>query len=171
MPRQGPRHSTRPPGKPPIIPNAEEFNRRAQAYFDSCTPTEANPEPPKLGFVALALALGLNGRAQLREYGERPVYASAVKKALSVVEASYESQLRSGQPVGAIFALKQAGWSDRQDIDVRGGLGAIDYSRLTDEQLVRMAAGEHPLAVLASTAPKRLKAGRPMKSVIAGPDE
>jgi hypothetical protein len=96
----------------------------------------------------------------MREYGERPVYAEAVKRAMAVIEASYEAQLRTATPTGAIFALKQVGWSDRQDLTLSGGLAAIDYSRLTDDQLVRMAKGEHPLSVLAS-APARAAVARP----------
>ena len=39
----------------------------------------------------------------------------------------------------------------RERVEVRGILGKIDFSRLTDSQLSRIAAGEHPWAVLAPT--------------------
>ena len=36
----------------------------------------------------------------------------------------------------------------RERVDVRGTIANLDFSRLSDEQLDRIAAGEHPLAVL-----------------------
>ena len=40
----------------------------------------------------------------------------------------------------------------RERVDVRGSLATIDLNRFTDEQLARVSAGEHPLAVLNTPA-------------------
>jgi hypothetical protein len=40
----------------------------------------------------------------------------------------------------------------RERVEVRGSLAHIDFNRLSDEQLARIAGGEHPLAVLATPA-------------------
>lgn len=37
----------------------------------------------------------------------------------------------------------------RERLEVRGAIGKIDFNRLTDSQLSRIAGGEHPYAVLA----------------------
>jgi hypothetical protein len=44
----------------------------------------------------------------------------------------------------------------RDRIELRGSLSTLDYSRLTDEQLARIASGEHPLAVLSAGVPRPL---------------
>ncbi len=40
----------------------------------------------------------------------------------------------------------------RERVEVRGSLAHIDFNRLSDDQLTRIAAGEHILAVLATPA-------------------
>ncbi len=52
------------------------------------------------------------------------------------------------KPAGAVFALKNMGWSERQEVESKGSLASIDLTRLSDEQLERIATGEHPLPVL-----------------------
>lgn len=59
------------------------------------------------------------------------------------------------------------GWSDRQEVDIRGGLAAIDVTQLPDEAIARIRAGEHPLAVLASLA-KTAGQGGANPSSVAG---
>lgn len=72
--------------------------------------------------------------------------------------------VRKFSDVLLIFALKGAlpdKYKDR--MEVRGTLATLDLTRLTDDQLSRIANGEHPLAVLGSTLPgeneKALPAG------------
>ncbi len=42
----------------------------------------------------------------------------------------------------------------RERVEVRGTFASIDLNRLTDEQLARISAGEHPLSVLSAAVPK-----------------
>lgn len=146
-------------GRPRIIPSPEEFDRRLDAYLEACKDADP-PEPITLS--GICLALGLADRSGLDNYGERPEFVPSVKRAKALVANAYERRLHSQACVGAIFALKNvAGWSDRQELNLSGGVASIDFSRLSDEQLARILGGEHPLAVLASSAPapKRLAAG------------
>ena len=53
----------------------------------------------------------------------------------------------------------------REPVEVRGSLASIDLNRLTDEQLARISAGEHPWSVLAS-APRRGGTGAVMSCSI-----
>jgi len=41
------------------------------------------------------------------------------------------------------------GWTDRQEVEFRGVLAHLDISRLPDELVARLAAGENPITVLA----------------------
>lgn len=40
----------------------------------------------------------------------------------------------------------------RERVEVRGSLASIDLNRLTDEQLARISAGDHPLSVIGGRA-------------------
>ena len=82
------------------------------SYLDECSDAKERPR-----MTRLALRLGLDRRT-LWEYvtGKREGLSEAwlgpLKRAWAEVEDGYESMLWSGKPVGAIFALKNMGWSD-----------------------------------------------------------
>ena len=104
----------------------------------------------------------------LREYVARPEFSGVAMAARLAVAESYEYRLATGDRmphvVGAIFALKNvAGWTDRREVEYRGLIGRLDLDRLTDEQLSRVARGEHPLAVLAESVPRQLPPGEPIE--------
>ncbi len=44
------------------------------------------------------------------------------------------------------------GWSDRQDVELRGAFANLDVRQLPDELVARLARGEHTLSVLAGSA-------------------
>jgi DNA-packaging protein gp3 len=102
---------TRPIGRPRIIGSPEDFDAAAKAYFDDC----AEKELP-LTITGLALGVGLSSRQQLDVYQGRPEFTDSVKKAKARVEAGYEMRLHGNSPTGAIFALKNMQWSDKQEI-------------------------------------------------------
>ena len=65
-------------------------------------------------------APGLSSRESLDEYGRRPEFHDCVKRAKLRVELEYERSLNNKNPSGAIFALKNFGWRDNQDLKVSG---------------------------------------------------
>ena len=69
-----------------------------------------------------------------------------------MVARAYERKLDRDKPAGAIFALKNMGWSDRSEVHVSGGLANINLDLLPDHLLERIARGENALSVLASAA-------------------
>ena len=96
------------------IKNARQFDRLAKKYFDEC---EKKNKPVKL--TRLILALGLSSRQSLARYEKLAEFSDSVKKAKLRCEAEYEDKLDGPNPSGAIFALKNFGWSDKQDVEVR----------------------------------------------------
>jgi hypothetical protein len=42
----------------------------------------------------------------------------------------------------------------RERVEVRGALASTDITKLSDEQLARISAGEHPFSFLASATPE-----------------
>jgi hypothetical protein len=106
-------------GKPPINdPNdIDAIQAKIDAYFSA-----ADDNHP-VGFAGLAYALGYASRQSVYEVAtsERPI-SLPVKRALLYIEADYERTLRGGQPTGSIFALKNRGWRDKQEIEHTGGI-------------------------------------------------
>ena len=104
-------------GRPRKIKSVRQFEERTEAYFREC---EAREKPALL--TGLILALGLSSCSALDEYAQRPEFLNSVKKAKLRGEMEYEKALHSRNPSGPIFALKNFGWTDKQDVEVSGGV-------------------------------------------------
>lgn len=104
-------------GRPLNIPTVEDFEARADAYL-----SEREQSGAPVTITGLALAVGLASRKSLLEYEDKPEFSNAVKRAKARVEAAYEGRLWAQAPAGAIFALKNLGWSDKQEIAHSGGV-------------------------------------------------
>lgn len=73
------------------------------------------PQSPSL--TGLALYLGFESRQSIYDYEKTSEYSYTIKRARLMVEAAYEQALLSKYSTGAIFALKNFGWSDKMEID------------------------------------------------------
>lgn len=49
-------------------------------------------------------------------------FTHTIKRARAFMEKEYEKLLRAGNCTGAIFALKNFGWTDKQEIEHSGGV-------------------------------------------------
>lgn len=76
-------------------------------------------------WTVTGLALAIGGKQLLDDYQKRPGYREAVWKAKLMVENSYEIALRKNGRAGEIFALKNFGWSDKQEVEHSGGTKII----------------------------------------------
>jgi hypothetical protein len=95
--------------RPPIWDNPEEFEKEVDKYFSE------NQQPTWTG---LANYLGFESRQSLQDYKDKPGFSYSIKKALLRIEEQYEGlAIYSKNPTGAIFALKNFGWKDKQEID------------------------------------------------------
>ncbi len=68
------------------------------------------------------LALDVGGKQLLDDYQRRDGYSSIVKEAKLRIEMAYELDLRAKGRSGDIFALKNFGWRDKQEIEHSGDL-------------------------------------------------
>jgi len=131
-----------PGGRPLKFSSVEDLQSKIDAYFDSCYQevverdkdgnviynSEGKPmiyraqiEPFTITGLALALDTTRETLMDIedgnRSYTER--FSDAVKKAKLRCQNYAEKQIfMSKNPAGAIFALKNYGWKDKQDIDV-----------------------------------------------------
>ena len=117
-----------PAGRPRTISSPEEMLTRGYEYFENC-----KEKGEHILVTGLVLALGLSCRDSLIEYGKREEFTDAVKELKSVCENYAENRLYSNSPTGAIFALKNYGWIDKQQNEVFGPNGGpIQVRTLND---------------------------------------
>jgi hypothetical protein len=100
------------PNPKAIIDTPEVFKELADAYYERCT-----DEKIPMTMTGLALALGFSSRQSIHDYGKMAGFADVVSHARLTVEHGYELQMAKGRgDAGVIFALKNMGWSDKQEI-------------------------------------------------------
>lgn len=109
------------------IKTREELIDRILDYFNRISTTIVDEQtgvpimskwltPPS--FSGLALAIGISPNT-LRNYQQRDEYSDVVLQARAIIESYYEESLNSrNRATGAIFALKQLGWSDNIDLNL-----------------------------------------------------
>lgn len=86
----------------------KELERVIDEYFDK-TPEE------KITLTGLILYLGIC-KDTFYEYGKREGYKNIINQARLRIENTYEHDLRNKGRSGDIFALKNFGWRDQQEI-------------------------------------------------------
>ena len=103
-------------GRPPIWNDPDKFSEAVEAYFAGCEIAKTNPT-----WTGLALHLGFESRQSLQDYKEKEGFSYPIKKALARIEENYEQGLFTRNPAGPIFALKNFGWKDKQEVEQSGG--------------------------------------------------
>lgn len=107
-------------GRPPKNdPNdVDEIQKKIDLYFERLKKTNADGEVvyDDPTFCGLALALGYSSRTSLWENANagNPI-SEPIKRSLLRIEESYEKALRFQSCTGAIFALKNRGWTDKTE--------------------------------------------------------
>ena len=100
-------------GRPPKYKTAKELQNEIDAYF--VLVEDIKTETPTI--TGLAYYLGFDSRQSMYDYEEKKAFSYIIKRAKLRIEAYYEGLLMKQYSSGAIFALKNLGWSDRQEID------------------------------------------------------
>lgn len=135
-------------GRPLKYNTAEEMQIHIDEYFEKCQPKpylndegkplldgKGNPiielNPPTI--TGLALHLGFVNRASMYDYEERGEFSNTVKKARTRCENWLEVNGLAGKtpPAMAIFALKNYGWTDRQDLNHTGNIDSTVQINIT----------------------------------------
>lgn len=123
-------------GRPPVYSNVEDLESKINEYFagleqrkeeqpDGSTITIESENPTITG---LAYYLGFESRQSFYDYEKNSDFSYAIKRARLAIEGNYEKALFSKNPTGPIFALKNFGWKDTQEIkhDLPKGFLNID---------------------------------------------
>lgn len=106
-------------GRPPKWNTPEELQAEIDAYFEHCS-KKAIP----LTITGLALALDTT-RETLMDYQNNDEFSYTVKRAKLRIENAYENRLILNGRAGDIFALKNFGWKDKQEIEADVGVREI----------------------------------------------
>ena len=116
-------------GRPAFYETVDELQAAIKSYFDK-PPTKKvivgkgddrqEIELPLLTLTGLAYHLGFESRQSFYDYEEKPEFTYTLKRARLFIERDYEMQLQLGNPTGAIFALKNFGWRDKQETEHTG---------------------------------------------------
>lgn len=114
-------------GRPALFETPEELNEAIRKYFEEDHKTRVvvvgkapnNYEVilPVITVTGLALYLGFESRQSLYDYEDKKEFSYIIKRARLFIEEEYEEQLQHGNTTGAIFALKNMGWSDKTEVD------------------------------------------------------
>jgi len=103
-----------PGGRPALFLTPEDLEAKIKEYYSKL----GQPgEDPYATITGLTLYLGFESRQSFYDYEERPEFSYIIKRARLKVENTYELRLSNQNTSGAIFALKNMGWSDKQEID------------------------------------------------------
>ena len=94
-----------------MIASPEEFEALVEQYRALCTEQKV-----PVTFAGMASHLGFASRQSLYDYEKREGFSYSVKRARLLVEAEYERRLSGSNVAGAIFALKNHGWSDKHEL-------------------------------------------------------
>lgn len=103
--------SSTPGGRPALYNNPEDLREAIESYFEQ---VEGQP----ITITGLCLFLGFESRQSFYDYEKREGFSYIIKKARLRVENHYEMSAQfAKQPTFHIFALKNMGWSDKQEHD------------------------------------------------------
>ncbi len=95
-------------GRPPIFATPEDLEKKCLEYFEYCI---ENNE--KRTITGLTLFVGFSSRKSWDHYEEKKEFLHIVKRAKLTVENSYEMSATTFD----MFALKNMGWKDKQEIE------------------------------------------------------
>lgn len=116
-----------PAGRPRKYKTPEELDAAIDEYFRDCPDTydvfvggEAGEiTVPAPTITGLALYLGFCDRHSMYAYEELPEFSNSIKRARAIMVRIYEAEARFGRnTAGAIFMLKNFGYSDKQELEV-----------------------------------------------------
>ena len=133
-------------GKPPVFKSEAQLKRKISQYFNDHMPKEEIDKETNekytvytspITITGLALYLGFASRQSFYDYEKHEEYSYIIRRARLAIESFYEEKLISKSPQGSIFALKNMGWFDRQELTGEGG-SAISIT-MTKEQTKKIS--------------------------------
>ena len=135
-------------GRPPIFKSAQDIEKKIEEYYsfiqgefemkEVSSPLTGEPELKKVyskepetpSITGLALYLGFESRQSIYDYEKNGEFSYTIKRAKLKIESHYEQHLLTKVSTGAIFALKNFGWTDKQEIENNVNISNISIKDL-----------------------------------------
>ena len=115
-------------GRPLKFQSVSELQKRIDEYFID---RDSTGKPYTI--TGLALWLDQTSREVIMNYQDRDEYADAILRAKLRCQEFAESQLYTAKSSnGAIFALKNYGWSDARQVDIQNTTKTITVTMVGD---------------------------------------
>lgn len=108
-------------GSSPLFKSPEDLQELIDSYFESCI-TDKTP----ITITGLIYHIGFASRQTFYDYEEKIEFADTIKRARLKVENHYEKLLQGTNSTGSIFALKNFGWKDKQEVEHSGEMTIND---------------------------------------------
>lgn len=115
-------------GRPPVFDTPEQLQGAIDDYFNYgvrkkkiAVKVGSNITIQEIEFptiTGLCYHIGFESRQSFYDMEKRPNFSYTVKRARLFIEGEYELLLNSGNVTGAIFALKNFGWTDKTETDI-----------------------------------------------------
>ena len=120
-------------GQPPKYKTPEDLQKKIDEYFDGGMDTipvvvgrgatKKVIQLPVPTITGLVLFCGFADRQSFYDYEKRDKFSCTIKNARTRIEKQYEQMIYSSpNPAGAIFALKNFGWTDTAKNEIDGEL-------------------------------------------------
>jgi len=116
-------------GQPPMFSSVEQLSEAIQSYFDDCVPELSGDTVLDYNYptiTGMALYLGFASRQSIYDYKDNKEFSYTIKRAMMAIENHYEQRLNYQNATGAIFALKNMGWQDNKNIDLKDERKTLD---------------------------------------------
>ena len=97
--------------RPRIYKSVKELDTVIDAYLQECIEKEKNPST-----TGAAIFLGFSDKSSLYDYKKRDEFSHSIKRLLLHIENGHEENLYSHSVTGSIFALKNMGCTDKQEV-------------------------------------------------------
>jgi len=133
-------------GCPPAFKTPQELQEKIQQYFNEGVkkrtvllgkaPNQTSIELEVPTITGLSYFLGFESRQSFYDYEKRNEFSYIVKRARLFIETEYEECLQYGNTTGAIFALKNMGWTDKIESNVNNM--NYEMNDLTDAEIKRI---------------------------------
>jgi hypothetical protein len=117
-------------GQPPKFESAQELQTAIDTYFREGVEKKLIVTGPRDNrqlseievptITGLCYFLGFESRQSFYDYEKRVGFSYTIKKARLFIEKHYEELLQTGNTIGAIFALKNFDWKDKQEVEQSG---------------------------------------------------
>lgn len=113
-------------GRPRKFNTAEELEAKINEYFDLLDDSKETKKEKGVHTIhrdvvptitGLCLFLGFEDRSSFYNYEDEGEFSYTIKRARMAIENHYEQNLSGSASSGSIFALKNFGWKDKQEIE------------------------------------------------------